>query len=165
MVTKKLDGFLGQAKQNYWQYLPECPPPLSPCLVTQSTSQGSLRSWRLPFVVRKARVVSEPSPLAPSPIVSLSSSVQLLPGCISYFTNYKRKKAPKKLPATQATPFCMARQKPLRECLHPSPPPPVPSLLLDILSSEKSWQAGEYLNITEAAELFKLENMNYRQLD
>ena len=163
MVTKKLGGFLGQAKQNYWQYLPERPPPLSLCLITQSTSQGSWRSWR--FVVRKARVVvSEPLPLAPSPIVSLSSSVHLSPGCISYFMNHKRKKTPKNLPATHSTPFCMTRQKRLRESLHPSPPP-IPSLLPDVLSSEKSWQAVEYLNITEAAELFKLENMNYRQLD
>ena len=37
----------------------------------------------------------------PPPSFSGSTSVQLLRGCISYFTNHKRKKTPKKLPATQ----------------------------------------------------------------
>ena len=133
MVTKKLGGFLDRAKTELLAVFARTPPTLSPCLVTQSTSQGSLRmrSWR--FVVRKARVVSEPSPFAPSPIVSLPSSVQLSPGCISYFTNHKRKKTPKNLPATQATSFCMKRQKRHRD--ESAPGLPLPPLLPDVLSS------------------------------
>ena len=121
MVTKKIGWIFRPGKTELLAVFARTPPPLSPCLVTQSTSQGSLRSWR--FVVPKVRVVSEPSPLAPSPIVSLSSSVHLSPGCISYFMNHKRKKTPKNLPATHSTPFCMTRQKRLRESLHPLPPP------------------------------------------
>ena len=40
-------------------------------------------------------------PLPPPPSFSGSTSVQLLCGCISYFTNHKRKKTPKKPSATQ----------------------------------------------------------------
>ena len=43
-------------------------------------------------------------PLPPSTSFSGSTSVQLLCGCISYFTNHKRNKTPKKPPATQTRP-------------------------------------------------------------
>ena len=43
-------------------------------------------------------------PLPPATSFSGSTSVQLLRGCISYFTNHKRKKTPKKPPATQTRP-------------------------------------------------------------